>query len=82
MWHKCAYCDKIMSPTMSLYQHRSCKSSSCPCSSPPGCKSTAGLQAGSPPSNSSVLLLDPATRTVDCHLQHKATVCQMGARIA
>lgn len=60
---QCALC------TMCLYQHHSCRSSSCQRSSPPGCRSTVGLQAGSLPSNSSSPPPGPATRTSDCHLQ-------------
>lgn len=54
---------------MCPYQHRSYRSSSCPRSSPPGCRSTAELQEGSLPSSSVSLLPGPATMTADCHLQ-------------
>lgn len=59
--------------TMHLHQHHSYRSSSCPCSSPQGCRSTAELQAGSLPSSSVSLLPGPATRTSDCHLQQCTT---------
>lgn len=55
--------------TMRLHQHHSYRSSSCRCSSPPGCRSTAELQAGSLPSSFVSPLPGPATRTADCHLQ-------------
>lgn len=59
--------------TMHLYQHHSCRSSSCPRSSPQGCKSTAELQAGIPPSSFASHLPGQATTTWDCHLQQNST---------
>lgn len=59
--------------TMHLCQRRSYRSSSCPRSSPQGCRSTAEPQAGSLPSSSASLLPGPATRTWDCHLQQCTT---------
>lgn len=55
--------------TTRLYQHHSCRSSSCPRSSPPGCRNTAELPAGSLPSSSASPPLGPATRTSGCRLQ-------------
>lgn len=64
--YKCQYMCVF---TMRLYQSHSCRSSSCRCSSPPGCRSTAELQTRSLPSSFVSLLPGPATRTADCHLQ-------------
>lgn len=59
--------------TMHLYQHHSCRSSSCPCSSPPGCRNTAELPAGSLPSSSASPPPGPATRTSGCRLQQRSS---------
>lgn len=67
--HKTSMNIQILMCTMCLCRRHSCRSSSCQCSFLPGCRSTAGLRAGSPPSSSSSPLPGPATRTEDCHLQ-------------
>lgn len=64
--------------TRNRRRHRSCRSSSCPRSSPPGCTSTAALPAGSLPSSSASLLPGPATRTSGCRLQRGAPVIVTG----
>ena len=55
-------------PTICWHRRRSYRSSSCPGSSPAGHRSTAGPQAGSPPSRSSSPQPGPATRTSGCRL--------------
>lgn len=55
--------------TISVCLHHSCRSSSCRCSFPPGCRSTVGSQVQSLPSRSVSLHSGPATMTGASHLQ-------------
>lgn len=55
--------------TTSECLHHSCRSSSCRCSFPPGCRSTVGPQVQSLPSRSVSLHSCPATMTGASHLQ-------------